>query len=67
MDAFIDGSLTLFSSPLSILIFFCGLIGGLLFGAIPGINMLTLGRIRIRAIAFAYKRANIVPIPVPRT
>jgi putative tricarboxylic transport membrane protein len=45
MENFIAGTLTLVSSPLSILIFFCGLIGGLLFGAIPGINMLTLAAI----------------------
>ncbi|MCH9053266.1 MAG: tripartite tricarboxylate transporter permease [Proteobacteria bacterium] len=45
MEAFIGGTLTLFGSPLSVLIFFCGLIGGLLFGAIPGINMLTLAAI----------------------
>lgn len=45
MEQFIAGTLTLVSSPLSIFIFFCGLIGGLLFGAIPGINMLTLAAI----------------------
>ncbi|MBI2585663.1 MAG: tripartite tricarboxylate transporter permease [Rhodospirillales bacterium] len=45
MEQFIAGTLTLVSSPLSMLVFACGLIGGLLFGAIPGINMLTLGAI----------------------
>ncbi|HEX9568805.1 MAG TPA: tripartite tricarboxylate transporter permease [Rhodospirillales bacterium] len=45
MEQFIAGTLTLVSSPLSILIFFSGLFGGLLFGAIPGINMLTLAAI----------------------
>lgn len=42
---FIEGTLVLFGSPTSILIFFAGLIGGMLFGAIPGINMLTLGAV----------------------
>ena len=45
MDLFIAGALTLVSSPLSIGIFFAGLIGGLLFGAIPGVSMLTLAAI----------------------
>ncbi len=45
MDLFLAGSQALFSSPLSIAIFFAGLIGGLLFGAIPGVSMLTLAAI----------------------
>jgi len=45
MEQFITGTVTLVSSPMSILIFFSGLFGGLLFGAIPGINMLTLAAI----------------------
>jgi len=45
MEHFLEGAATLVSSPFSIFIFFCGLIGGLLFGAIPGINMLTLAAI----------------------
>ncbi|MCK5276529.1 MAG: tripartite tricarboxylate transporter permease [Alphaproteobacteria bacterium] len=45
MDLFLQGAATLFSSPLSIGIFFAGLIGGLLFGAIPGVSMLTLAAI----------------------
>ena len=45
MDLFLAGALTLVSSPLSIGIFFAGLIGGLLFGAIPGVSMLTLAAI----------------------
>jgi len=45
MDLFYQGAATLFSSPLSIGIFFAGLIGGLLFGAIPGVSMLTLAAI----------------------
>ena len=45
MEQFIAGTLTLVSSPLSMLVFASGLFGGLLFGAIPGINMLTLGAI----------------------
>lgn len=45
MDLFLQGAATLFSSWTSIGIFFAGLIGGLLFGAIPGISMLTLAAI----------------------
>lgn len=45
MEHFLEGAATLVSSPFSIFIFFCGLLGGLLFGAIPGINMLTLAAI----------------------
>jgi len=45
MEQFIAGALTLVSSPLSVGIFFAGLMGGLLFGAIPGISMLTLAAI----------------------
>jgi putative tricarboxylic transport membrane protein len=45
MEMFLEGAATLFSSPFSIFIFFCGLIGGLLFGAIPGVSMLTLAAI----------------------
>ncbi len=41
LEQLAGGALTLFSDPLSIGIFFAGLIGGMLFGAIPGVNMLT--------------------------
>ncbi len=42
---FLGGTITLFSDPLGILIFFGGVIGGMLFGAIPGVSMLTLAAI----------------------
>lgn len=45
MEQFLAGAETLFSSWTSIGIFFAGLIGGLLFGAIPGVSMLTLAAI----------------------
>lgn len=45
MDLFLQGAATLFSDWLSIAVFFSGLIGGLLFGAIPGVSMLTLAAI----------------------
>ena len=45
MEQFITGALTLVGSPLSVAIFFAGLMGGLLFGAIPGVSMLTLAAI----------------------
>ncbi|NNF77804.1 MAG: tripartite tricarboxylate transporter permease [Rhizobiales bacterium] len=37
--------MTLFSDPLGIALFFGGVIGGMLFGAIPGVSMLTLAAI----------------------
>jgi putative tricarboxylic transport membrane protein len=42
---FINGTITLFSDPMGILIFFGGVVGGMLFGAIPGVSMLTLAAI----------------------
>ena len=42
---FVTGSVTLFSDPVNILIFLGGVIGGMLFGAIPGVSMLTLAAI----------------------
>ena len=42
---FLNGTITLFSDPLGILIFFGGVVGGMLFGAIPGVSMLTLAAI----------------------
>ncbi len=45
MENFITGTLTLFGDPTSLLIFVGGLLGGMLFGAIPGVSMLTLAAI----------------------
>ncbi len=45
MDAFLNGTAMLFTDPTGLLIFACGLLGGMLFGAIPGVNMLTLGAV----------------------
>ena len=42
---FLNGTITLFSDPLGVLIFFGGVVGGMLFGAIPGVSMLTLAAI----------------------
>ena len=42
---FLQGSITLFSDPINILIFLGGVVGGMLFGAIPGVSMLTLAAI----------------------
>ena len=44
-DNFLTGTTTLFSDPIGILIFIGGVIGGMLFGAIPGVSMLTLAAI----------------------
>ena len=45
MDNFLFGTTQLFSDPIGILIFVAGLIGGLVFGAIPGLSMLTLAAV----------------------
>lgn len=44
-ENFAAGSLALFSDPFTIAIFVFGVIGGMLFGAIPGVSMLTLAAI----------------------
>ena len=45
MENFINGSVMLFSNPTSVLIFIGGILGGMVFGAIPGVSMLTLAAI----------------------
>lgn len=42
---FTNGTIALFSDPLGIAIFLGGVVGGMLFGAIPGVSMLTLAAI----------------------
>jgi putative tricarboxylic transport membrane protein len=42
---FISATIILFSQPTTLMIFVGGLFGGMLFGAIPGVNMLTLGAV----------------------
>jgi putative tricarboxylic transport membrane protein len=45
LDNFLTGTATLFGDPFTIGIFVFGVIGGMLFGAIPGVSMLTLAAI----------------------
>ena len=45
MEDFLTGTALLFTSPIGIAIFIGGLIGGLVFGAIPGLNVLTLAAV----------------------
>ena len=45
MEDFVQGSLLLFTSPIGVTIFIGGLMGGLVFGAIPGLNVLTLAAV----------------------
>lgn len=45
MEFFFTGLVSLFSNPVNILWFFAALFGGLMFGAIPGISIVTLGAI----------------------
>ena len=45
IENFLAGSAALFGDPFTIGIFVFGVIGGMLFGAIPGVSMLTLAAI----------------------
>ncbi|MGI9393218.1 MAG: tripartite tricarboxylate transporter permease [Boseongicola sp.] len=45
MEDFVAGSLALFLDPTALMIFVLGVIGGMVFGAMPGVNMLTLGAV----------------------
>ena len=45
IENFLAGSSALFGDPITILIFVFGVVGGMLFGAIPGVSMLTLAAI----------------------
>lgn len=49
---FIGGTLTLFGDPIGVLIFLGGVFGGMLFGAIPGVSMLTLAAILLPFTAY---------------
>lgn len=49
---FAAGFLHLFLDPAALLYFVLGLLGGLLFGTIPGINMLTLGAVLLPFTAY---------------
>jgi|GEM_PF-5679766 len=42
LENFLAGTATLFGDPVTIGIFIFGVVGGMLFGAIPGVSMLTL-------------------------
>lgn len=52
MQDFLNGATLLFTDPLGILLFAAGLLGGALFGAIPGISLLTLGAIILPFTAY---------------
>ena len=45
MNDFIIGTTLLFTDPIGIAVFIGGLVGGLVFGAIPGLSLLTLAAI----------------------
>ncbi|MEM7425884.1 MAG: tripartite tricarboxylate transporter permease [Pseudomonadota bacterium] len=45
IENFLTGTAALFGDPVTIVIFVAGVIGGMLFGAIPGVSMLTLAAI----------------------
>src|SRR6056300_1128392 len=45
IENFLAGTAALFGDPITILLFVFGVIGGMLFGAIPGVSMLTLAAI----------------------
>jgi len=45
MEDFFTGTALLFTSPIGVAVFLGGLVGGLVFGAIPGLSLLTLAAI----------------------
>ena len=45
VENFLAGTAALFGDPFTIAIFVFGVVGGMLFGAIPGVSMLTLAAI----------------------
>lgn len=45
IENFLAGTIALFSNPTSALLFAAGVLGGMVFGAIPGVSMLTLAAI----------------------
>lgn len=45
LENFLGGTAALFGDPVTIAIFVFGVVGGMLFGAIPGVSMLTLAAI----------------------
>jgi putative tricarboxylic transport membrane protein len=45
IENFLNGTATLFGDPFTIGVFVFGVLGGMLFGAIPGVSMLTLAAI----------------------
>ena len=52
MDLIIQGIQGLFSNPINIMYFFAALFGGLFFGAVPGISVVTLGAIILPFTAY---------------
>ena len=53
IENFLTGTAALFGDPVTILIFVAGVIGGMLFGAIPGVSMLTSGMTPSPSIALS--------------
>ena len=45
MNDFFTGTTLLFTDPMGIAVFLGGLVGGLIFGAIPGLSLLTLAAV----------------------
>lgn len=45
IENFVTGTVALFSDPISVMIFIGGVLGGMIFGAVPGVSMLTLAAI----------------------
>ena len=45
MNDFLTGTTSLFTDPIGIAVFIGGLVGGLVFGAIPGLSLLTLAAV----------------------
>lgn len=52
MESFLPALVALFTDPVALTVFVCGLIGGMVFGAIPGLSEVTLASILLPFTAF---------------
>ena len=62
VEKFLAGSAALFGDPITIAIFVFGVIGGMLFGAIPGVSMLTLAAILLPFTADLDPAQGVMPV-----
>ena len=61
IENFLAGTATLFGDPFTIGIFIFGVLGGMLFGAIPGVSMLTLAAAKVSMLTPGIAPKSIPP------